>query len=287
MSTWLEIQVEVSEPLKEPVINRLFELGAEGVNESDDSVRAYFEEKKRTEVTTQMGTFLDSLAEMHPTLPRPRLLVLSVENQNWADRYKEFYYAQKLTHTFFLRPAWDTTTPIPDGMIPITMDPGQAFGTGLHPSTTLSLKLLEHTLNEESSPGALKLLDVGTGTGILAIGAAKLGVGDITAIDIDPIAVATAEENARVNGCPSIKISSAPLAEMTGPYAIILSNILLETHRALAPEYHRLLRPAGHIVLSGLLAPQRDEIEEIMQRQGFTLEGTESSQEWMAFVFRK
>lgn len=285
--SWFQIQVTVSERLKEPVMSRLFELGAEGVDESEEKLRVFFDERLRPAVTQEMKVFLGSLAEMHPALPPVSMEVTSVREENWVEKYKECYVAQKLTPTFFLKPAWDSKTVVPDGMIPIIMEPGQAFGTGLHASTNLTLKLLEHTVELFATLSSRKLLDVGTGTGILAIAASKLGIGEVVAMDNDPIAMTTAEENARRNSCPSLQFQTGELSGVSGGFDIILSNILLETHRLLATQYLRLLLPGGQLILSGLLASQRHELEELMNTAGFALDGTEGSQEWMAFIFKR
>jgi ribosomal protein L11 methyltransferase len=284
---WFELQLKLHDSLREPVINRLFELGAEGVDESKETVRAFFDEGSRDRVTGEMELFLTSLAEMYPQVPRAAIVTEAVVPENWAERYKEFYHAQKLTHLFYLTPAWQKDAEIPDGMIPIVMEPGQAFGTGLHASTTLAMSLLEHTIEQYAEPRKLRLVDIGTGTGILAIAASKLGIAAIEATDIDPIAVTTAAENFALNGCSEIKPVTTETRSLKGPFDVILSNILLETHKQLASDYFRLLAPGGHIVLSGLLGPQRNEIIDVMTSQGFIADGDESLQEWTALVFRK
>ena len=291
MQQWFEIELSVPEALREPIINRLFELGAEGVNESEDSsqavVRGFFQERHRDEVSRELPSYLTSLAEIFPDLPKVELQLKAVPQENWAERWKDSYQAQKLTKLFFLKPAWDATTPVPEGMIPLVMEPGQAFGTGLHASTNLCLRLLAFTVELFPRTADLRVIDVGTGTGILAIAAAKLGVGRIEAFDIDPVAVEAAVENCALNGTPDIDVKTAQLADYAGPYDIVLSNILLETHRELASEYARVLKPGGQIILAGLLAHQRDEINEIMAAQGFVLEGSESLQEWIAIAYRR
>src|SRR4051812_22795342 len=116
---WFEINLDVPESLKDSVVNRLFELGAEGVTETEGVnpgvIRAFFEEKHRSTVDVELEQFLQSVSEIFPELPKVHPQYLSVENDNWADRYKQFYTAQKLTRLFFLKPAWDTGVEVPDG----------------------------------------------------------------------------------------------------------------------------------------------------------------------------
>jgi ribosomal protein L11 methyltransferase len=284
---WFEVQLEVAAAQREAVINRLFEIGAEGVNESEETVRAYFPESEKAAVKRELDAYAASLAEMFPKSPKVQAKFHAVEQENWAERYKEFYQAQRLTHVFYLKPAWDTKAEVPDGMIPLVMEPGQAFGTGLHASTTLCLRLIEHTADQLAKLAPTRLVDVGTGTGILAIAAAKLGIGHVSAVDIDPIAVVTANENFALNGCKGLKATTQGLHELKGPFDIIVSNILLEAHLELAPEYDRCLAPGGHLILSGLLTPQHQETDDAMRAQGLVPDGTESQQEWLALLYRK
>jgi ribosomal protein L11 methyltransferase len=284
---WFEINLNVPEALKESVVNRLFELGAEGVSEGDslegsETIRAFFAERHRSKVDAELKTYLESVAEIFPELPPVRSQTLPVESDNWAERYKEFYVPQKLTRLFFLKPAWDSGVAVPDGMVPIVMEPGQAFGTGLHPSTRLCMRMLERAIDLHPVVSRIRLIDVGTGTGILAIVAAKLGVGEVTAIDNDAVAVATARENLAKNDCERVELSETPLSRFRGPFDVIVSNILLETHKQLVDDYRRLLAPGGQLILSGLLAHQKAELLETFRPLGFTLDGTESLQEWMA-----
>jgi ribosomal protein L11 methyltransferase len=288
-ASWFEIKFTIVEVLREPVINRLFELGAEGVAETDaypyPMITAYFEDKGRDKIVLEMTLYLDSLADMHSELPPVKWEVRDLELENWAERYKQFYQAQKLNELFFLVPAWDTTTKIPDQMIPIHMEPGQAFGTGLHASTRLAIELVQRAVDLHALPDPLKLMDVGTGSGILAIAAEKLGVGEVWAIDNDPLALTVAEENIKRNNCTKVKILTELLPEMKENCDIIVSNILLETHRELAPHYARLIKPGGQLVLSGLLASQRRDVDAIFLSLGFVQETAENFQEWGAVCY--
>ncbi len=285
---WVEIQIKVAEPLKDAVISRLFELGATGVDESKllqaQLLSAYFEQTAGANAFQELNLFTKSLGEIHPTLPSVTAEMIAVKEENWNDRYKEFYRAQKLTSLFYLTPAWDKTAKVPDEMIPIIMEPGQAFGTGLHQSTKLSMLLIEQALELFAVPDEVRLLDVGTGTGILAISAWKLGVRQVLAIDNDPLAVEAAQDNIRLNHCDGVEVSGELLnmLEKKNQFDVIVSNILLETHAELGSEYRRLLAPKGHLILAGVLGQQKDDLNRMMAKLGFIAEATESLQEWSA-----
>lgn len=285
------MELRVSPPLKEAIANQLFEWGAQGVTEDhfngDSLLKAYFEESSRDLVEEEIEPFIRSLSKFFPGVGTGATQVVwnDVEDENWADSHKRFYEAQKLTHLFFLKPIWDDSTPVPDGMVPLILEPGQAFGTGLHASTRLCIRLLEYFVELHVKPSEIQAFDVGTGTGILAMVLSKLGVDQVLATDNDPIALEVAAKNLEVNRCTNVELTDVPLEEIDGTYEIIVSNILLETHRELASQYKRLLAPHGQIILSGLLAHQKNDIVEIMRDAGFQLEASESSQDWIALAF--
>jgi ribosomal protein L11 methyltransferase len=165
------------------------------------------------------------------------------------------------------------------------MEPGQALGTGLHPSTQLCVGLIERATKHLSHLEKRSLIDVGTGTGILAIVADKLGVARVSAIDNDPIAVETARENLTMNGSTAVQLSSDSLPVFQETFDIVVSNILLETHKELAGDYRRLVKDGGLLILAGLLTQQKEEIDRLFSHQGFVLEISESWQEWLALMY--
>lgn len=293
VESWVALEVRVASTLKEPVTNRLFELGAEGIDESEADgaeprIRGFFPQAEGAALTRDVESYLAELVAQFPEASQATVQWQGVPMENWSESYKKYYTAQQLSSLFFLRPAWDTTTPIPEGLMAIELEPGQAFGTGLHPSTLLALLFLEWLIdNSGKAPEQMRVLDVGTGTGILAIAAAKLGVGYVEALDIDPIAVAVAKENAIRNQCPHIVVHGERLAKVSGTFDLVLSNILLDAHRMLAPEYGRLVHPGGEIVLAGLLGQQRPEAEEALRAVGLVPTSTKSMQEWIALSFVK
>lgn len=287
---WFEIKLVVPGALEEAITNRLFELGAEGVNQqltpdTEPVLSGFFAESVQAAALTQLREYLASLAALFPQEKPVRLECQAVDNQDWAERYKEFYRPQPLGHCFYLAPAWEKNASIPDGRIPIIMEPGQAFGTGLHASTQLCISLIERVIKQQPHLTKLTLMDVGTGTGILAIAAYKLGIPQVSAIDNDPIAVETAQENIALNHCTAIQVSSQPLSAFREPFDIVVSNILLETHKELIGEYARLVKSGGQLILSGLLTPQKEEMDHCFSDRGFTLELSESWQEWLALMY--
>lgn len=286
---WFEVELRVAPVAKEAVIHQLFEWGAQGLAEDDfdenSVLRAYFKNEQRQVVEEELDFFLSQIGRHFPETRNPDVQLSPVDDEDWAETHKRFYPAQKLTRLFFLKPTWDTSTAVPEGMLPLILEPGQAFGTGLHASTRLCLRLLEYFVELHARPDRIRALDVGTGSGILAMALGKLGVQSVLGIDNDPIALEVADKNIHANESDNVQLSDMPLEELEGEFEIIVSNILLETHRELAAHYRRLIVPRGQLIVSGLLAHQKAEIVEVFRLEGFTLEASESSEDWIALAF--
>jgi ribosomal protein L11 methyltransferase len=285
---WFQIKVFVTdESLKEALSSFFFDLGAEGVSETIDKgvsqgICACFPKEQETELKGQINAYLESLKEGFSNANNLTWTFTWVPEDNWSEKYKEFYQAQKLTERFFLRPQWDLKTAIPTDMFPIILDPGQAFGTGLHPSTKLSMKLIEDAAGLYPNLQDLNILDVGTGTGILAIAANHLGFGSVIAIDNDEDAVRVARENLVINQAEKVNVSGTSISSLSGSFDLIVSNILLETHLLLAKDYSRLLKTGGLLILSGLLGGQLKQVESVLKPQGFVPQQKYLYQEWAA-----
>ena len=194
----------------------------------------------RDEVAEAAATFGGALAE--------------VPDQDWGEAWKRGLEPLVIGRAF-VRPSW-IDAPTPAGMVEIVLDPGMAFGTGTHPTTSLCLAALSDLL--AARPGA-SVLDVGTGSGLLAIAAKKLGGGRISGNDNDPIAVRVARENAELNGV-TLDLDERPVAAQPGPFDLVLANILANTLVALAPAIAAQLAPGGVVLLSGILTPQETEV---------------------------
>lgn len=285
---WFQIKVLVAdESLKEAISSFFFDLGAEGVSETIDKgisqgVCACFPKDRETTLQGQIEGYLQSLKEGSSDVRDLTWSFSPVPQDNWSEKYKEFYRAQKLTERFFLKPQWDSNTAIPADMFPMILDPGQAFGTGLHPSTKLSMKLIEDTAGLYPDLIKMDVLDVGTGTGILAIAANHLGFGSVTAIDNDEDAVRVARENIIMNHAGKVSVSGKPIADLNGSFDLVVSNILLETHLILARDYRRLVKSGGLLILSGLLGGQLKQIDSVLVPLEFVPQQKYLFQEWAA-----
>lgn len=177
-------------------------------------------------------------------------------------------------------PAW-VPFEAPPGVTVLTIEPGATFGLGDHPTTVLSMRALRDAMY----PGAT-VLDVGCGSGVLAVAACRFGAGRVDAIDISPAAVAVTEHNADLNGvAATVSVSTTPLAEVDGPYDVVVANILAPTLIELAADLRRVLAPAGVLVVSGLLADRHGHVGAALAPLQVVDERTRDG--WVALTLRR
>ena len=215
--------------------------------------------------------------------PSVQLTAKPIYEQDWSVSWREFFGVVETGGRLVVVPTWVDHEAQPDQLV-IRLDPGQAFGTGHHETTRLCLKALDGL----ARPG-ITMLDVGTGSGVLAIGAALLGVPRIVAIDIDPIAADVARRNCAANGIDAhVDISAGVLKDdHPGRYELVLSNISTPANRALAPVFGTVVLPAGDLVLSGILTVDSAAVIADMEAQGFTHLSTEEERDWCCIHLRK
>jgi len=197
--------------------------------------------------------------------PLPEVQVRPLQEKEWTEAWKQHYYRQRVGQRLVIAPAWETTSAADDEVV-VFIDPGMAFGTGQHPSTQLVLRLLE----AELQPG-MRVYDVGCGSGILSIAAAKLGAAHIDAVDIDVVSVKATCENARRNGLScgtetgqAIRVATGSIETFDGPYDLILMNILAEIIVGLLSHVPARLAPNGRAILAGIIAEREALVQEAM-----------------------
>jgi ribosomal protein L11 methyltransferase len=241
-------------------------------------------------VRRQIEEGLWRLSLLYP-MPEPQLRVLHEED--WAHAWKKFYKPLRIGHHVVLKPTWEEFTPQVGDLV-VELDPGMAFGTGLHPTTRLCVAALEALVQ----PGD-QVLDLGTGSGVLAIVAAKLGAAALVATDIDPIAVAVARENVELNGLAlapagtlAVELGSVP-SGMAGRFDLIVANILAEVIAGLFDgSYGNVplaepLAPQGKMILSGIIDEREHVVIEAATHHGFALVGREVEGDWVALIMQR
>lgn len=207
-----------------------------------------------------------------------QLEVSGVEQEDWETGWKAYYHAMTLGKRLAIVPSWEE---FDTDRVVIRLDPGMAFGTGTHETTALCLE----TLDELIVPGD-RVLDIGTGSGILAIAALKLGASSAQGIDIDPMCVRTATENAQLNGVDDkLEVLIGDLSDKaTGTYQMITANIVANAILSLAPHAPALMAPGGWFVASGIIDTRRDEVIAGLEQAGLKVVEVKEKRGWVALV---
>jgi ribosomal protein L11 methyltransferase len=208
--------------------------------------------------------------------PLDDLTVRTVDEADWAEAWKQHFPVLHVGQRLVIRPSWQPYTPAPAEVV-IDLDPGMAFGTGLHPTTRLCLLALEQTVR----PGN-RVLDLGTGSGILALAAARLGAAYVLALDFDPVAVEVASRNVAANALSErITVQPGTIEQApTNAFDLVVANISAEVLIASAAELARVTRPGGHALLSGLLDERETDVALAVAAAGFHLRASLAENDW-------
>ena len=223
--------------------------------------------------------------------PMPEPVARLVREEDWAHAWKRHYKPMRIGKRVLLTPAWEEPNALPDDVV-VRLEPGMAFGTGLHPTTRLCVAALEKWVSQGDS-----LLDIGTGSGVLSVVAAKLGAKLVIATDIDPLAIRAARENARLNGVPVapnqliVEQGSIP-AGQDGRFSVVVANILAEILIGLFEAAYdnvplaATLAPGGHLILSGILEEKAEGVVAAAARQGLREVERRQEGDWVAVTVR-
>ena len=229
--------------------------------------------------------FLPVLAEAFGTQSGSFVSAAEITDFGWAEKWKENFKPKRIGRRITVKPSWEPYA-ASSGEVVLTIDPGQAFGTGTHETTQMCLQFLEEAF--DASPAPPRVLDVGTGTGILGIAAARLGSSLAMGIDLDPKAVEVAGENARINGVEDrFYAATTPLSCLEGRYDLVLANVLAEILIDLKHEIAARMERGGWLVLSGILAEKSDWVVEEYEAAGYRLSGKKEEGQWTALLLRR
>lgn len=208
--------------------------------------------------------------------------ITSLTTESWMEGWKESFKPIRSSR-FYLYPPW-IQDEIPQGLIPIVIEPGMAFGTGQHATTVLCLEAIESFFDKTTSTG--RFLDVGTGTGILAIAAKKLGYQYALGTDVDPDAIIASKENIVQNSC-EMDLIQGSIPEGEKPFDMVVANIIFFVLKQIIADLAAQVKPGGLLILSGLLAEEAREMEEFSVAAGLKLEHEATRDDWAAQVYRK
>jgi ribosomal protein L11 methyltransferase len=284
---WLEVSVTVENEAAEAVAEVLsryahrgvaIEAGPEGWNAGPVVVRAYLPADDQLQASKRRVE--EALWHLGQIRPVPAPTFRPVAEEDWAEAWKERLNVMHIGRHIVVRPSWRDYVPTP-GDVVIQLDPGMAFGTGLHPTTQMCLVALEKLIH----PGA-KVLDLGTGSGILAIAAAKLGAGRVLAVDNDPVAVKTARDNVVTNGMQGIvSVRGGSLTEVSGSYDLVVVNILARVIVEMVQEgLATQMRPGGALIATGIIADQEPEVVAALGQERFALAERQQRDDWICLV---
>ena len=282
---WQELSIKVPWEYVEP-ISYLFGRYGRGLSVEDAGeelalLRTYLPNtSKRRMARIEVGVNLVSILQ-----PLGQLVVKELMDTDWENSWKAHYSLLRIGSRLAIKPSWINYEPVEDEVL-IELDPGMAFGTGYHPTTKMCLEALEELVRPE-----MDVLDLGTGSGILAIAAARLGAASVLALDVDPTAVKAARKNFRASRLTNTII----LVRGTLPHRLVdegrfdlaAANISARVIKDAAPHLRDALKPGGMLIASGFVQHQQSELEEILVDLGLTLVNTFSTEDWVALLLSK
>ena len=204
--------------------------------------------------------------------------VSEVKEEDWANNWKEYYKPIHIGESVVIKPCWEEYDPQPHEKV-ITLDPGAAFGTGAHETTSMCIELIEKNITVGDSA-----LDIGCGSGILSIAACVLGAESAVAVDIDPLAVKTAKENAELNNIRNITAIEGDLTQkVSGKFNLVIANIVADVIISLLPDVPAFLNEGGTFICSGIIHDRADEVREAILNSGFAITDELIKKDWHAF----
>ena len=205
----------------------------------------------------------------------------TVQDEDWADEWKRYFHVDKVGEHLVIQPSWEEYTAQPDDIV-LRLDPGAAFGTGTHPTTAMCLRALERLIRP-----AMRVFDVGTGSGVLAIAAAKLGAGEVVAADYDSTAVHVAAENLQENDVEAKTMVSDLLQAFDDKADLVIANIIADIVIRLFTELDAHLAPGGTLLASGIIDEREADVREAAEANGFTVVEAMHDKGWTAMLVKR
>jgi len=296
---WIELSTQVEAEAVDDVAGMLGQLGQGGVAIEEPlaetaepgsveidparlvTVKTYLPDDGQAEEKVRRAEeglwHLSQLRRVEP------LRVARLAEQDWAEAWKSFFFVERIGDRLVVKPSWRSHEPCPDDVV-LELDPGMAFGTGLHPTTRMCARACERYVRK-----GMQVLDVGTGSGILALAAAKLGAAKVVALDVDPVAVAAARKNVALNGLADrveVRQGSVDQVEPSG-FDLVLANIIARVIVDLAPGLYNALSPQGVLAASGIIAEREEWVRGALLGVGLEIEETLAEGDWRTLVGRR
>ncbi|MEH7353208.1 50S ribosomal protein L11 methyltransferase [Neobacillus drentensis] len=310
---WSEISIHTTNEAIEPISHILHEAGASGVVIEDP-----FELTKKREdqfgeiyqlnpddypeegvivkaylpVNSFLGETVEAIKESINNLiiydidlGKNDVTISEVHEEEWATAWKKYYNPVKISEKFTIVPTWEIYEPVSSDELIIELDPGMAFGTGTHPTTVMCIQALERTV----LPGD-RVIDVGTGSGVLTIAAAMLGAEDVRAYDLDEVAVTSAKLNIKLNKVSKIvSISQNNLLDGVEEDSadVVVANILAEVILRFTDDVAGVVKPGGVFIASGIIQQKKDQVKDAIVAAGFEISETMLMEDWVAIIAKR
>jgi ribosomal protein L11 methyltransferase len=285
-SSWLQLSVRTDPSAFDGVSNFLIERGSPGVVIRKRELQAYFANSAENgSIKKDVRRFLRAVGAIYPEGDIPRIRWRVIKDRNWNSSWHRFFTPQKIGKSFWVTAPW-TAPPLRRRRHVITIEPGMAFGTGTHATTRGCLEFIEKVAPSFHGKG-FSALDVGTGSGILAIALAKSGAKRVLAVDVDPLALKVARGNLRCNGVEKkVHLSGAKLSRIKARFPVVVANLTAETIIGQATALGKRVAPAGCVILSGILHPKTKQV--VKQFAGeFKVIRRKREKEWVTLLLRK
>ncbi|KMJ60184.1 ribosomal protein L11 methyltransferase [Bacillus sp. LL01] len=309
---WSEISIHTTNEAVEPISHILHEAGASGVviedpfeltKEREDQFGEIYQlnpddypdegvvMKAYLPVNSFLGETVEGIKDAINNLlvydidlGLNNISISEVNEEEWATAWKKYYNPVKISEKFTIVPTWETYEPVSSDEKIIELDPGMAFGTGTHPTTVLCIQAIERTVKTQD-----KVIDVGTGSGVLSIAAAMMGAEEVLALDLDEVAVDSAKLNIKLNkvhSTVSVKQNNL-LKNVEGPVNVVVANILAEVIVRFTDDVYRVLENGGTFISSGIISMKKQEVKDALIKSGFKIEETMMMEDWVAFIAKK
>ncbi len=309
---WTEISILTTNEAVEAVSNILHEAGASGVviedsgeltkeridqfgeiyalNPSDFPkngviVKAYLSATSfLAETVEEIKAAITNLINYDINIGENLLSISEVNEEDWATAWKKYYHPVKISERFTIVPTWEDYKPVSTDELIIELDPGMAFGTGTHPTTVMCLQALENVVKDGDS-----VVDVGTGSGVLSVGAALLGASQVHALDLDLVAVNAARENVELNKVDHlVEVFHGNLLDtVKEPADVVVANILAEIIITFTDDAFSIVKNGGYFVTSGIIGAKKEDVKNALIASGFTIEEVLMMEDWVAIIAKR
>ncbi len=299
---WLKIEITAPVDLIDALSNFLEETGAQGVFSESllppgandfpepgdvEVIQAFFPADIRSEKRIYtIRKYLKSLEEIFPDVSAPLLSSEIISDPDWGEQWKKYFKPIRVCKNIVVKPTWERYTPASRDIV-VEIDPGMAFGTGQHASTRMCMEAIEDIILKDRSIQQWKVLDVGCGTGILGITAAKMGAEAVVCVDNDPKATEIAAQNAVINAVDDrIRICNQDAAQISQTYNLVIANLTAKLLLKLHTHLVRLMMPGGYLIISGIIEQDVPAIEEHFIVAPLVVHNKLTEKEWVCYVLK-